>query len=209
MAFTFKNSSCVVIGTFNIYILQPKYLAEMGVIERGHEVRLSADLSQPGIRFQIQTANWIVRPERLTVETDDRDFNCGETVASVLDALPWTPIKAVGINVSFQAGLERLDNLPDHVRLPRLVNSDGLTHRAMSLGIANDEFVTNFTLAASPEEVSLSINVHFDVKQRLPGRSQRQSVEDAGNFVREFEQRRNDAIKLVEEMLELEIGRDA
>lgn len=66
MDFTFKHSSCVAVGTFNIYIVQPKLLAEMGVFETEQPVLVSGDLTRPGIRFEVNNALWTVRPDRLS-----------------------------------------------------------------------------------------------------------------------------------------------
>lgn len=50
MALKFEKASCVVVGTFNIYILRPQWLAKHEIIETGTEVGIETNLTQPGFR---------------------------------------------------------------------------------------------------------------------------------------------------------------
>ena len=85
--FAFKKSSCVALGTFNIYVIQPALLADMGVIEPNDQlVRFEGDLTQPGFRFgATHCGNWTVRPERLAVESCDPEFDCGRHVGACVE----------------------------------------------------------------------------------------------------------------------------
>ena len=51
MSFRFTSASCVAVGTFNIYIIQPQWLAQMGVWLKGEKFNLQTDLSRPGFKF--------------------------------------------------------------------------------------------------------------------------------------------------------------
>ncbi len=161
--FKFKHSSCVAVGTFNIYIVQPKLLAEMGVFEAEQPMLVSGDLTQPGIRFEIANSKWVVRPDRLSVESSAPNVNCGEFVERTLAALCWTPVMGVGINAVFTAPESAEQELPTCMQLPQ--HSDA-TQRSTHLSIPHDESVLNIQLSRTEKQVELSINVHSDFSQK-------------------------------------------
>lgn len=159
MKFTFKQSSCVAVGTFNIYIVQPKLLQEMGVFHSKHPGLISGDLTQPGFRFEIDKSKWFVRPDRLSVESEDPSVDCGGFVQRTLASLCWTPIMAVGINAVFEAAPESESMLPDELRLPIYPDA---SQRTVHLSVQDGNIKTNIQLASTEEHLTLSVNRHVD-----------------------------------------------
>lgn len=157
--FTFKQSSCVAIGTFNIYIVQPKLLQEMDVFRAEHPVLLSGDLTQPGFRFEVDNSKWFVRPDRLSVETQDPSVDCGGFVRRTLASLCWTPIMAVGINAIFEAAPGFESMIADELRLPIYPDA---SQRAVHVSVQHDNTKTNIQLASAEEHLTLSVNRHVD-----------------------------------------------
>jgi hypothetical protein len=104
MAFSFIRQSCVALGTFNIYVIQPKWLVTEGIIDRA-SVPLITDfnMTRPGLRFKTnEKTTWTIEPHRIIVESTERAFDCGERVAEILHRLVHTPITAVGANANFR-----------------------------------------------------------------------------------------------------------
>ena len=157
--FTFKQSSCVAVGTFNIYIVQPKLLVDMGVFHLEQPVLVSGDLTQPGLRFDVQKSKWTVRPDRLSVETEDAEVDCGKFLQKTLEALCWTPIMAVGINCVFEAPPGSEEKLPDDLRLPRHPNA---SQRSVHFCVPHENSHTNIQLFSSENALTLAVNRHAD-----------------------------------------------
>ena len=157
--FKFKQSSCVAIGTFNIYVVQPKLLAEMGVFKAAQPVMVFGDLTQPGIRFEIDGMTWVVRPERLAVESARPDVNCGQFVEKTLAALCWTPIMAIGINSVFTSPGESAKELPSCLRLPEHPDA---TVRTVHACVPYGKSKINFALTRDQDGLTLSLNSHTD-----------------------------------------------
>lgn len=105
MAFHFKNASCVVLGTFNMYIIHPRWLARHEIIDKGAEVGIQTNLTEPGFRFLLpkHKTTWTVAPDRIVIESDDPTVDCGRLVAAVLRKLPETPLRAIGNNAVYEA----------------------------------------------------------------------------------------------------------
>ncbi len=97
MAFQFTKVNCVAVGTFNMYIIQPAWLAKVGIIPKGIGVAIESKLDEPGFRFWSPKlpVRWYVTPSRIQVETQRADADCGELVASVFKSLPETPLIAL------------------------------------------------------------------------------------------------------------------
>lgn len=199
LEFAFKQSSCVAVGTFNIYILQPKLLAAMGVFELENPILVSGDLTQPGIRFEAVNSVWIVRPDRLSVESKAPNVDCGELVERTLAALCWTPIMGVGINVIFTAsGNEEL--LPDSLRLPSYPNAK---QRTVHVAIPHDgDSTLNVQLAQSDDKLELSLNGHTDLSKikENPQEANRAARSLCASFI----EYRRSAVRIAQELLNAE-----
>src|ERR1041385_1694041 len=47
LAFRFEKASCLVLGTFNTYILHPRWLADRQIIDKGTEVQIEMNFEEP------------------------------------------------------------------------------------------------------------------------------------------------------------------
>ncbi len=173
MAFRFEKASCVVVGTFNMYILHPQWLADHGIIEVGADVGIETNLTQPGFRFRLpeNTAAWKVTPERLVVESRKPEIDCGDTVARVLKALPETPLFALGSNVHYQADPSELENLSDAIRnfprIPPPTPGQSVEQRTFHMGVKRDDRQSvNVQMSLKEDGIELVCNVHTELANR-------------------------------------------
>ena len=171
MAFRFEKASCVVLGTFNTYILHPKFLAEQGIIEKGTEVQIQMNFEEPGLRFVIgeEEIVWVVAPNRLIVESKSPDVHCGESIANVLQTLKFTPVYAVGNNVEYKAELAEAALLAHPVRdFPKQESPNADEHvsqRTFHIGVKRpDGCVANSQISLHEEFIKLACNVHTDLR---------------------------------------------
>ena len=199
MDFTFKHSSCVAVGTFNIYIVQPKLLAEMGVFETERPALISGDLTRPGIRFEVNNAVWTVRPDRLSVESKAPNVDCGLFVERTLAALCWTQIMGVGVNSVFTSPSESESQLPSDLRLP--VHPDA-TQRTSHLSIPRGDSVLNLQMTHSDNQLELSLNMHTDFS-RNKGNS-KEINESVRSICGSFIDLRTSAVDFANEILKAE-----
>ena len=194
--FRFKSKNAVAIGSFNIYIIQPQSLAQMGVLEKdaSDKVLVSGDLTRPGIRFEIAGSVWVVRPDRLSVESENYRANCGELLQKTLQALCWTPIVALGANVTFSAPIEierqLAFKLPEH---------RGALQRTSHVAVELGESVVNIQLGQVKDELELRVNVHTDLND-LRGDSRKIS-EKAVAVMGQYDQHISDALETASEIL--------
>jgi hypothetical protein len=162
--FKFKKASCVVVGTFNVHIIEPSRLVEMGVIDsRPKFLTAFRDISQPGMKFEIDGATWIVRPERLGIESENPKVNCGELAARTLEKLCWTPVKAVGTNIEFIANECSESDLPEHFR-PVSPPIENVEQRSCHIGIRRDDSILNIQIHVKEKQLELHLNTHTDIK---------------------------------------------
>lgn len=168
MKFQFKNAGCVVIGTFNIFVIQPKLLTEMGLIPKGTSIKVQQDFSQPGIRVQLDQVTWVVRPDRLIIESDRFGADCGTPLAELLSQLVWTPVFAVGVNMAFIGVDIDESEIPAGFRLPKVEFET--TQRTVHTSASDKERVFNVQLSASKTEDSsnyeLALNIHTDFSEK-------------------------------------------
>jgi hypothetical protein len=173
VAFLFKNASCVVVGTFNIYILHPQWLAKHGLVEKGTGVHMETNLAQPGFRFRLPKVHviWNIAPQQIAVETDDPQVDCGAKISVVLDALPETPLFGLGNNIVYRADLADLGTLPEPIRNFPCVESpdknDKVVQRTFHFGVKHDEHrSTNLQVSIKDDEIELLCNVHTELRDR-------------------------------------------
>jgi len=166
VAFRFEKASCVVVGTFNMYILHQQWLAKHNIIEPDLEVGIETNLTKPGFRFRFPQNDpiWSVTPNRLAVESQDPQTDCGEIVAKVLAILPETPLFVLGNNFHYRAAWSERENLSPTIRnfpetdLPMLQ----WTYHA---GIQRGERVTaNIQIALKKDDsIELIFNIHNEL----------------------------------------------
>ena len=175
MAFRFQKASCVVVGTFNMYILHPQWLAKHEIIERGMEVGIETNLTQPGFRFQFpkDNATWIVAPNRVVIETRDPQTDCGSVIAKVLKVLPETPLFGLGNNAvyEYEAGPSERDAFAPAIRdfpWPESPNEgETIGQKTFHVGVKRTEYeVANLQIAFREDEIELSCNLHTKLEDR-------------------------------------------
>ncbi len=202
----FKQANCVVVGTFNIYILQPSWFVSVGVLEQGDAVHFRTDFSRPGFKFSSteRKLTWLVRPDRLIVETDDHNTDCGEVVAEVFQRLPHTPFFGIGNNAEFEAPLEELGSFrhTGEIELPEPPGQYTIRQKTWHVALHQEPHVVNVQIAAIPEEkkVAVSINTHTELQGKP------QEFREAA--ARLFLQHRTEAIHLFKDFFGVEVSYD-
>lgn len=200
MAFRLKKAACVMAGTFNMYIVQPAWLVKVGIIPKGIEVAIGSKLDEPGFRFFAPKLpfRWFVTPNRIEVETEIPEEDCGAKVADVLANLPWTPLVALGNNAVYTAPLSEIVLLPVEMqRAPEIPGGYELAQRSFHFGLARENRVANLQLSIALEEIELSVNVHTELRDR--------DSEAAQAAARRFLQDRADAESLARHLFKANI----
>ncbi len=157
--FKFQKSSCVALGSFNIYVIQPQVLHAMGVLDQA-KVGIAGDLTAPGIRFEANKLVWTVRPDRLAAETVDPSVDCASSIRLVLENLLWTPVLAVGLNYTYSCAL---DEPVDGMLQPPIVQD--AVQCSAHVGLARGEATVNIQLSRTRELQELAINVNYDLAE--------------------------------------------
>ncbi len=173
MAFQFRKASCVVVGTFNIYILHPPWLEKHGLIEKSTGVLMETNFAQPGFRFRLvkDRVTWNIAPNQIAVETEDPAIDCGSKIGAILGALPETPLFGLGNNSVYVADLRDMDSLPGPIRKFSQVQSpnvkDTVAQRTFHVGLKHDEHrSTNLQISIQEKEIELLCNVHTELRDR-------------------------------------------
>lgn len=200
MAFQFTKANCVAVGTFNMYIIQPAWLAEVDIIPKGIPVEIYSKLDEPGFRFTSpkMPTRWIVTPSRIQVESDRPDEDCGGAMARVFEQLPWTPLVALGNNTIYRASLDELAHLPLFGSLKQDPPTGfEFAQKMVHYGLKRGETVFNLMLALTEDEVEVSVNAHNE----LQGHKSR----DAQLVARRFLQDRETAEVLIAELFDASV----
>lgn len=197
--FTFVKSSCVAIGTFNIYIIQPKLLAEMGVVAESWNGELSGDLVQPGIRFSNDAFAWNVRPDRVSVESVAIANDCGASISKLLKHLSWTPVFAIGANAVFHSPLSGESSLPPGFSFPFNIVS-GTEQRTCHVAVRRDEVVFNIQMSITEDVIELLLNAHVDFAAYRQKHPQRDSNKRVLASCDKFMSYRAEAMKLASQL---------
>jgi len=189
VAFQFKKASCVVAGTFNMYLIHPKWLAKHEIIEQG-EVGIHFNLAQPGFRF-VPTKHkviWTVAPDRLVIESEDPATDCGATAAAVLRKLPETPLFGIGNNVVYRADISEMAALARPIRHFLETSSPApdqtLAQRSFHVAVKQGEHqTTNLQVSVKEDGIELLCNVHTELRDRED--ANQAAVDAAGQFFRD------------------------
>jgi hypothetical protein len=182
VAFRFDRASCVAVGTFNIYIVQPAWLAKREIIPKGIQVAIGSKMDEPGFRFQSPKlkSHWLVAPDRIEIVTRHPDEDCGILMGRVIESLPWTPLKGVGSNVIYKApaddsaGIAALETFR-----PPTPAGFTLNQRSLHAGLKRDGHVFNIQLSALDEGLELAVNIHTEIEDR----GSEQAQESARKFL--------------------------
>jgi hypothetical protein len=204
VAFRFKNAACVVAGTFNIYIVQPPWLVEVGILPKETPFTIGSKLDEPGFRFSFPklAVRWIVAPNRIMVDTDSIVEDCGTPIAKVLGALPWTPLTGLGNNTTYTASLSDLSVLNEYLRTsPGPLNGYNLTQRSFHYAATQESRIFNLQLSLTQEEIELSVNVHSELQGKEKAEGNKMACSAAGRFFQD----RKDAELLIQHFFNVEI----
>ncbi len=173
MAFRFEKSNCVVVGTFNMYILHPQWLAKREIIERGIEVAIETNFTRPGFKFVFPKLDqvWVIGPNRVVVESRDPQVDCGSYVAKMLRALPETPLQGLGNNVTYVVEPSAKDDLAPAIRdFPLAANpsaDETVAQHTFHVGVKRGkDQVTNLQLSFNEKQIELACNVHLSLENR-------------------------------------------
>jgi hypothetical protein len=164
VAFEFVKSSCVIVGTFNVNVVQPRYLAEMDVFPKETKLSLMVNVTKPGLRFSVEDSpfEWQVSPEKVLVETTSENDECGPQAAKMLEALKWTPLSAVGLNTVLKAPREFAKTLLPNVFGDEIVCPKGFTvgPRTWHMALMEDGIRHNIQVSQMDDDCHLSLNTH-------------------------------------------------
>lgn len=158
------SATCVTVGSFNIYLFQPWWIGRLEHVDEVDEfpIQCEQDLSRPGFKFSADRfqCKWLVRPDRLLLEADAPDADCGRLMARVLEAIPVTPVMAIGHNFAWSDPngspyVEQID-----FPVGGAVASDEPIRRGWTVSITQDQHVFNLLLAQHQGELSVSANIH-------------------------------------------------
>jgi hypothetical protein len=208
VAFRFKQASCIVAGTFNIYVVQPSLLVHLGIIpEDERQIQIQVNLRQPTLRFSPEATpglSWQVSSEHLIAEADRPATNFGHSVAEILKALQFTPLRGIGTNILFFADPDEITSIAGRRLFPELpVPSSGeTTQRTIHAAIKREENIFNVQAAITKDGIELSLNVHTDLINipKLPD-ANRMAVEAA----EDFDNRTTEAVEIARSLLGIEI----
>jgi hypothetical protein len=167
MAFRFIKASCVAVGAFNIYIVQPQWLTSKGLIPPG-DVGLEAKLDEPGFRFRSsqQRIQWLITPSRVALETEDQEEDCGAVMAQLLKFLPETPLAAIGNNAHYEELLEEdIPHPPFPTDFPVVDTLSGyaLRQRSFHIGVTRERCIHNVQVSLTCKRAELLTNAHCQI----------------------------------------------
>lgn len=170
MAMTFHESNLVIVGTFNIYIIRPDWLGKIGLLPEGSEVKFESQLNQPGFRLHSSAlrSKWVVAPTRIALHTDDPNEDCGRTADRILEALPWTPLMAMGFNFVYRGAPNDITEWEAKTAFPSQIPPQGFTvnQRSWHAGLKQGDQQFNLQLAQVPEGIEARVNVHTELQER-------------------------------------------
>jgi hypothetical protein len=200
VAFQFTKANCVAVGTFNMYIIQPAWLAKVGIIPKGIGVAIESKLDEPGFRFWSPKlpVRWLVTPNRIEVETQRADADCGKAVAGIVEHLPWTPLIALGNNAIYQAPFDDLEAIPIPASLWR-EGPEGFktVQKTLHYGMGRDDTTFHIQLAISEKNLELSVNAHTELKELKP--------EDAAKVAGRFFEDRQTGERLIKHLFQVSV----
>ncbi len=201
------GSSIVTAGAFNARIITPSWLVGEGIVSLdspgdGVEGELTFPASNPAdtkMRFEIAGFRWEVSASRVFIGSDGPD-SPADLVARLLDALPHTPIVAVGSNFDFRVERGDGDKLPLGLRLGRQP-TPGLAEitesRATLAGVTGGGTACTIAVAARDNEILANANYH----RPMQASDRRAVIESAKAAAAEFIADRRTAEETVADLL--------
>lgn len=107
MAFRLATATAFAQGAWNIYILQPEWLREKGVLVTERPVVVQTLKAGPGLRLTTRGKRspvWIATPFSVRVEFEKPPTgeDVGEPLTKLISALPETPLGQVGFELTYR-----------------------------------------------------------------------------------------------------------
>ena len=201
MAFQFHEATCVIAGTFNIYIVRPDWLGKIGLLPEGSEVKFESQLDQPGFRFSSPKlgSRWTVLPNRLMLAADDPLEDCGETADRILQHLPWTPLMALGSNVVYCGDSSAIEDWEAKTIFPptQLPEQCELKQRTWHVGVKRGEQIFNLQMSETDEGIEIRANAHTELRNR--------DIKFARETARQYFEHRNTSLSLINDIFNIRI----
>lgn len=196
-----ERINCIAIGRFNIHIIEPKWLAEQGILEPGLEIGVETNVKQPGLRitYHEEKVRWVITPSCLIIETTDLDYDCSSVMTKVLKTLRHTPLDAIGKNYDFTVDKALVDKagLFDRLKGQKFPSSfkNGSMGCRWTLKKGGHDF--NLQINMNDETTTVHVNVHRELScESLPPE---RAVESLGLFNEHLK----DAEALVADLFEI------
>ena len=166
-----ESFTIVLIGNWNRHILSPNWISKEIFLEDKITVEFSLNLELPP-RYTSPTSHIRILPSSSNVTfvalgSDDSCLNKMEKMTqALLEKLPYTPIKAFGINFGYIESIEKSDlynifKFSDTDRLGQeryLIKSS-----ALQRSLIVEDRVLNLNISTNDTEVSFDFNFHYDV----------------------------------------------
>lgn len=219
VAFRFSKSSAVVVGAFNVYIIQPPFIVETGIVQvprtekedtaGAAAVRFQVNVNRPGCRFSFLNTpyEWIVRPDKVVVETKLQHENCGQVLSALLEHLPWTPLDAVGTNSHFRSDTTSFDFADEFWKNYVTHGGQKITQNSWHISVESDDHVVhNIQLSRTEEAWELNLNSHKDMK--VESGSQKKKIEIAQDACSRLFEERELGQQIAAEYFGLEFNRE-
>jgi len=107
MAFHLTSATAYAQGSWNIYILQPEWLCEKGVLVTKRPVKVETLRGGPGVRLTTTgkgSPRWVATPFSVRVEYDNPATagDVGEPLRNLIRVLPETPMSLVGFELIYR-----------------------------------------------------------------------------------------------------------
>ena len=180
--FQFSKASCVAVGSFNIYIIQPAWLTRVGIFPPDTPIVIEANMARPGFRLSspARPTVWFVAPGKLAIESEQRGADCGRDMAAVLNQLPETPVYGLGNNIFFRASRSEVESIPALDGCADLVvepENYRKTKHAFATTLEHEGRSFSLQLTVGTEFVELTGNAHLQLKNDETARAAAETAE--------------------------------
>ncbi|MCA9242887.1 MAG: hypothetical protein KDA32_02940 [Phycisphaerales bacterium] len=165
------ESNVVLIGAFNASIVQPPWLIANKVVDPVDECTAKIELNnraETQWRFSLDELDWRVSGDRIVIGSG-RLRSPAPYYEKLLELLPHTPLRAVGINFKLRQDMKDwtapIPSLPNQEAMRSHLGDIIITSTATRSRQTNKTQVS-LTLEATEEEVTLDANFHRGVDGR-------------------------------------------
>lgn len=164
------DSNIVLLGGFNPNIIEPLWLSRHDVVkQKGEEFTTEIQFGPAApqvMRFDLDGLRWEVSLDRVLIGSGE-PRSPAEWFIRLMELLPHTPIRAVGINFRLRSERSEWQSsvpmLPNQEAAAELIG-DIAASTAVTRGRLEDGTQINLTLNATKDEVVLDANFHRGVK---------------------------------------------